>query len=122
MNGVQILVVELRWFERGVRQVICIKVEQTSLNKDGGCYNLPSIWNIVLNLLAWGPAPMSNDGDLHQDTADFPEQRLGLLQPQLHLEQCVKVASPGPGPRTEDHSESRLVPGKLLTPSGALPE
>ena len=43
MDGVKILAVELRWFERGVREVIHIRMELPSLKKDGGQYNLPSI-------------------------------------------------------------------------------
>ena len=35
MDGVKILTVEPRWFERGVREVINIRMEQPSMNKDG---------------------------------------------------------------------------------------
>ena len=40
IDGVKILAVEQRWFERGVREALHIRMEQPSLNKDGGCYNL----------------------------------------------------------------------------------
>ena len=39
MDGVKILAVEPRWFERGVREAIHISIERPSLNKDGGHYN-----------------------------------------------------------------------------------
>ena len=42
MDGVQILAVEQKWFQRGVGEAIHIRMEQPSLNKDGGRYNLPS--------------------------------------------------------------------------------
>ena len=50
MDGDKILVVEPRWLERVVREAIHIRMEQLSLNKDGGRYNLPPVWNNVLRL------------------------------------------------------------------------
>ena len=61
MDEVKILAVELRWFERGVREAIHFMMEQSSLNKVGGRYNLPSIWNNVLRSQARGPAPRTED-------------------------------------------------------------
>ena len=55
-EGVKILAVEPRWFERGVREAIHIRMEQPSLNKDGGGYNLLSIWNNMLRSGSWGLA------------------------------------------------------------------
>ena len=49
LDKVKILDVEPRWFERGVKEAIHIKVNKPTLNRDGGRYQLPSVWD---NLLA----------------------------------------------------------------------
>ena len=36
------------WFARGVREAIHIRAHHPSLNKDGGRYQLPHIWNSLL--------------------------------------------------------------------------
>ena len=36
------------WFERGVKEAIHIRALKLSLNRDGGRYNLPSIWNNII--------------------------------------------------------------------------
>ena len=43
----KLLVVEPRWFKQDVKEAIHIRMERPSLNKDGGNYNHPSIWNNV---------------------------------------------------------------------------
>ena len=45
LEMVSILAVEPRWFERSVKEAIHIRVGAWSLNMDGGCYNLPPMWN-----------------------------------------------------------------------------
>ncbi|XP_068724037.1 uncharacterized protein [Montipora capricornis] len=44
----EILEVEPRWFERGVKEAIHIRTLCPSLNKDGGRYNLSPIWTNLL--------------------------------------------------------------------------
>ena len=61
MDGVNILAVEPRWFEQGVRVLIHISIERPTLNNDGGRYNLPSIWNNVLRSQAQGQALRTDD-------------------------------------------------------------
>ena len=42
---------EDRWFERGVKEAIYVKLEKTSLNRGGGIrYHLPSTYNTALSL------------------------------------------------------------------------
>ena len=43
-----ILCVDLRWFERGVKEAVYIRAFSPTLNKDGGRYNLPSVWTNIL--------------------------------------------------------------------------
>ena len=43
--------VEPKWFERGVREAIQIRMNNPTLNKDAGRYNLPPIWNNTLKKL-----------------------------------------------------------------------
>ena len=39
---------EFRWFESGVKEAIHIRMSQSSLNKDGGRYNLPTLCDNLL--------------------------------------------------------------------------
>ena len=48
MDSTEILEVEPRWFERGVKEAIHIRASSPSLNKDGGRYMLPSIWDNII--------------------------------------------------------------------------
>ena len=57
MDDTKILEVEPKWFERGVKEAIHIRVTHPSLNKDGGRYNLPSVWTNILNERTRGPGP-----------------------------------------------------------------
>ena len=45
LDNTDVLAVEPRWFERGVKEAIYIRAFSPSLNKDGGRYQLPPIWN-----------------------------------------------------------------------------
>ena len=44
----EILEVEPRWYERGVKEAIHIRILNPSLNKDGGRHNLSPIWTNLL--------------------------------------------------------------------------
>ena len=48
IENTQILAVEPRWFERGVKEAIHIKAYAPSLNRDGGRYQLPPIWDNII--------------------------------------------------------------------------
>ena len=41
LENMKILAVEHKWFERGVKEAIHIRALKSSLNRDGGRYNLP---------------------------------------------------------------------------------
>ena len=78
------LAVEPRWFERGVREAIHIRMEQPSLNNDVGRYNLPSIWNNVLR---------SRAGRLALRTNNQSGSWLASSQSHLELRQSEQVLS-----------------------------
>ena len=40
---------EPRYFERGVKEAIYIKANQPSLNRDGGRYKLPSVYDTIID-------------------------------------------------------------------------
>ena len=62
LDNVRILEVELKWFERGVRESIEIIINSPTLNKDAGRYNLPLVWNNTLKkLLKEGGGTRSQD-------------------------------------------------------------
>ena len=48
LDNTRILSVESKWFDRGVKEAIYIRARRPSLNKDGGRYNLPPIWNNII--------------------------------------------------------------------------
>ena len=48
LENTKILAVEHKWFERGVKEAIHIRALKPSLNRDGGRYNLPPIWNNII--------------------------------------------------------------------------
>ena len=48
LENTKILSVENKWFERGVKEAIHIQALNPSLNRDGGRYNLPPIWNNII--------------------------------------------------------------------------
>ena len=48
LENTKILSVEHKWFERGVKEAIYIRAMNPSLNRDGGCYNMPPVWNNII--------------------------------------------------------------------------
>ena len=48
LDKVKILDRDPRWFERGVKEAIYIRANQPSLNKDGGRYKLPRVYDPIL--------------------------------------------------------------------------
>ena len=48
MEEAKILTVEPKWFERGVKEAIYIWALHPSLNRDGGRYNLPPVYNNMI--------------------------------------------------------------------------
>ena len=52
-----------KWFERGVRESIQIRINISTLNKDTGRYNLPLVWNNTLKKLGRreGPGPRTSN-------------------------------------------------------------
>ena len=48
MERVKILTVDSKKFERGLKEVIYIRVAEPSLNKDGRHYLLPAVWTNLL--------------------------------------------------------------------------
>ncbi len=70
MDDTKCLEVESKWFEHGVKEAIQIRVAHPSQNKDGGRYNLPSVWTNILNEMTRGPGPriFNNNQSLQDDT------------------------------------------------------
>ena len=60
LDNARILEVESRWYERGVKEAIHIRVAKPSLNRDGGRFNLPAVWNNVLRAQVRGPGPRTS--------------------------------------------------------------
>ena len=52
-----ILTVDTKWFERGVKEAIYIRALKPSLNKDGGRYNLPAVWTNIIRSRVQGTKP-----------------------------------------------------------------
>ena len=90
LKSVQILTTEPRWFERGVKESIYIRVNNPSLNKDGGRYLLPSVWtNLLRDRVgkARPPAPPRSDSTQHQ----LPEATSTVIRTPAGVETFRKV-------------------------------
>ena len=48
LRNTKVLAVEPKWFERGVKEAIHIKLERPSLNKDSGRHYLHPVWTNLL--------------------------------------------------------------------------
>ena len=48
MDTTNVLTVEPKWFERGVKEAIYIRAYSPTLNNDGGRYQLPHIWTNII--------------------------------------------------------------------------
>ena len=51
LKKVEILDKDTRWFERGVREAIYIRAYEPTLDKDGGRYRLPRVYDPILTSL-----------------------------------------------------------------------
>ena len=51
LENVRILEVWPKWFERGVQEAILIRINNQTLNKNAGRYNLPLVWNNTMGAL-----------------------------------------------------------------------
>lgn len=49
IENVEILAVENRWFERGVKEATFIRSVKPTLNKDKGRYKLPNVWDNTIH-------------------------------------------------------------------------
>ncbi len=60
----------LKWFKRMAKEAIHIRVTHPFLNKDGGRYNLPSVWTNILNERTRGTGPRTSGSNqsLQDDT------------------------------------------------------
>ena len=68
LDNTEILITEPRWFERGVKEAIYIRALNPSLNRDGGRYNLPPVWDNIIKKRVKASRP----------------RREGALSPSLH--------------------------------------
>ena len=57
LDKTEILAVEPKWFERGVKEAIYIRANKPSLNRDGGRFNLSPIWTNTLKRRVKGTRP-----------------------------------------------------------------
>ena len=48
IQNTEIPTIKSRWFERGVKQALNIRALNTSLNREGGTYNLPPVWDYII--------------------------------------------------------------------------
>ena len=62
LENTKILSVEHKWFERGVKEAIYIRAMNPSLNRDGGRYNLPPVWNNIIKERLTDGAGTTNGG------------------------------------------------------------
>ena len=74
-HKVRILAREDRWFERGVKEAIHVKLERPSLNRGGGLrHHLSPTYNAVLRAL---PRRCNNRSHPHSGVSNDPPKRAG---------------------------------------------
>ena len=61
LENTEVLTTEPRRFERGVKEVIYIRALNPSLNRDGGGYNLPPVWDNIIKKKVKADRPRSGD-------------------------------------------------------------
>ena len=62
LDHTDILTTESRWFERGVKEAIYIRALNPSLNRDGGRYNLPPVWDNIIQKRVAADRPKRGGG------------------------------------------------------------
>ena len=66
LKNSQVLTVEPKWFERGVKEAIYICATSPSLNRDGGRYQLSVIWkNLVMKRVKKNRPGEASSSDLN---------------------------------------------------------
>ena len=68
LDKVKILDKDDRWFERGVKEAIYIRAYKPSLNKDGGRYRLPRVYDPLLTSLP--PTSVNQSRQIQPASAD----------------------------------------------------
>ena len=74
LDNTEILETESRWFERGVKEAIFIRALNPSLNRDGGRYYLPPVWDNIINKRVKAERPRREGGGAHHRHAQRPQQ------------------------------------------------
>ena len=72
LDNTEILITELRWFERGVKGAIFIIALNPSLNRDGGRYNLPPVWDNIIKKRVKAERPWRGGGPCHHRHTQRP--------------------------------------------------
>ena len=73
LENTEVLATEPRWFGRGVKEAIDIRTLNSSLNRDGGRYNLPPAWDNIIKKKVKADR-LSGGGSLHHCLAQRPLQ------------------------------------------------
>ena len=62
LENTEILTTESRWFERGVKEAISIRALNPSLDRDGGRYNFPPVWDNIIKKRVKADRPRRGGG------------------------------------------------------------
>ena len=62
LDNTEILTTEPRWFERGVKEAFYIRALNPSLNRDGGRYNPPPVWDNIVKKRVKAERPKRGKG------------------------------------------------------------
>ena len=72
LENTEILTTESRWFERGVKEAIYVRALNPSLNRDGGRYNLPPVWDNIIKKRVKTDRPRRDGGLVSVKQAHHP--------------------------------------------------
>ena len=78
-ENTEVFTTEPRWFERGVKEAIYIRALNPSLNRDGGRFNLPPVWDNIIKKKVKADRPKRRGrgvggGPRHYRLAQHPRQ------------------------------------------------
>ena len=74
LENTEVLTTEPRWFERGVKEDTYVRALNPSLNRDGGRYNLPRVWDNIIKKRVKADRPRRGGWPRHHRLAQRPRQ------------------------------------------------
>ena len=86
LENTEVFTTEPRWFERGVKEAIYIRALNPSLNRDGGRFILPPVWDNIIKKKVKADRPEEGGGGggpRHYRLAQHPRHHRNVLTDEV---------------------------------------